>query len=375
MSLEENLRLLEVIASMLAETVHRIRENAAERLALREENERLRTELGERSDVKNLLGRSPAMIRVKQMILQVAPSQATVLVRGASGTGKEIVARAIHQHSPRAAGPFLAVSCAALPESLVESELFGHEKGAFTGAQARRRGRFELATGGTLFLDEIGDLSPAMQVRLLRVLQERQFERVGGDTTLTVDVRVIAATNRPLEALIDAGQFREDLFYRLNVFPIFLPPLRERGSDVLLLADAFIEKYGRLHGRDGVQISPRALDLLMAHHWPGNVRELENTIERAVLLATENVIHPFHLPPSLQAQSAPPAGESLDSRVAQIETQILREALADADGNAVAAARTLQTTPRILRYRLRQLGIDPRQFRRRTATTAARRTP
>ena len=227
-SLEENLRLIEVIASMLATTVQRMRAHEEERLALREENLRLRQELGDRFDVERLIGSCHSMQLVKQLIHKVAGSHATVLVRGESGTGKELVAHAIHSLSSRRDGPFVCVNCAALPESLIESELFGHERGAFTGAVEQRKGRFETAYGGTIFLDEIGDIAPAVQVRLLRVLQEREFERVGGTETIPANVRVIAATSRPLEEWIEDGRFREDLFYRLNVFPIFLPPLRER---------------------------------------------------------------------------------------------------------------------------------------------------
>ena len=366
-SLDQNLRLLEVIASMLATTVERIRATEAERQALQQENQRLREQLEDRFEISNLLGQCQQMQQVKRLITQVAPSLATVLIRGESGTGKELVAQAIHYRSPRRSKPFIRVNCAALPEHLIESELFGHEKGAFTGAVEKRKGRFELAHGGTIFLDEIGDMSPAVQIRLLRVLQEREFERVGGSTTVAVDVRIITATNRILETLMKEGTFREDLFYRLNVFPIFLPPLRERGSDILLLADYFLEKYASLHGNRVTRITERALELMMRHRWPGNVRELENVLERAVLLSSDGAIHSHHLPPSLQVEPAgtakmPFPTDGVQGRVAVFESEILREALQDCRGNTAEAARRLQITPRILRYRLRQLGIDPKSF-------------
>ena len=238
------------------------------------------------------------------MIGQVAQSDATVLIRGESGTGKELIAHAVHYGSRRSEGPFVRVNCAALPEGLIESELFGHEKGAFSGAVQQREGRFERASGGTIFLDEIGDLTTGIQLRLLRVLQEREFERVGSSKVLRTDVRVVAATNRNLERDLEEGRFRADLYYRLNVFPIHVPPLRDRRTDIILLADHFIEKYRRRHERSIVRLSTPAIDLLMAYHWPGNVRELENAIERAVLLADGTVIHARLLPPSLQMAKA-----------------------------------------------------------------------
>jgi Nif-specific regulatory protein len=295
----------------------------------------------------------------------VAGSNTTVLIRGESGTGKELVAQAIHLHSPRAKKPFIKVNCAALPETLVESELFGYERGAFTGAVQRKKGRFELANGGTLFLDEIGELSPATQVKLLRVLQEREFERVGGTEPVPVDVRVIAATNRDLEkALADAG-FREDLYYRLNVFPIFIPPLRSRKADVLPLADHFVEKYAREQGKNIRRISTPAIDLLSSYHWPGNVRELENTIERAVLLADEEVIHGYHLPPTLQTADATGTvvSTSLDGAVGAFERSLIEDALKTALGNRSRAARLLGTTQRVVSYKVKKYGIDPARLK------------
>ena len=257
------------------------------------------------------------------------------------------------------------MNCAALPEGVIESELFGHEKGAFTGAVAARKGRFELAQGGTLFLDEIGDLSPAMQIKLLRVLQEREFERVGGTTTIKADVRMIAATNRNLEELIETGQFRQDLYYRLNVFPIHIPPLRERRTDILLLADYFVERYSRQNHKNVRRISTPAIDMLMAYHWPGNVRELENCIERAVLLSEDEVIHGHHLPPSLQTAESSgtvPRG-TLAAALETVERELLMEALKSARGNMAGAAATLGITERIMGLRVRKYQITPKRFK------------
>ncbi len=301
------------------------------------------------------------------LIERVAPAEATVLLSGESGTGKELAALAIHERSPRSGGPFVAVNCAALPEALVESELFGHEKGAFTGAHSLRLGRFELAEGGTLFLDEVGELSLPLQAKLLRVLQERSFERVGGGRPVRADIRVIAATNRDLEAEVAAGRFREDLYWRLAVFPIRLPPLRERGGDVVLLADHFAERIGARTGRPIVRISTPALDLLTIYHWPGNVRELENAIERAALLSEDGVIHAYHLPPSLQSAEStgtvPASG--LDAALARLERELLVEALKIEGGNAAAAARRLGITERRMGLSMKRHGVDWRRFRTR----------
>jgi Nif-specific regulatory protein len=292
------------------------------------------------------------------------------LIRGASGTGKELVARAIHFNSPRRNNAFICVNCAALPENLIESELFGHEKGAFTGAMQQRQGRFELANAGTLFLDEIGDISTAVQVRLLRVLQERNFERVGGAKPINVNVRVITATSIDLEKAIAENRFREDLYYRLNVFPILLPRLRDRRSDIILLADHFVQKYNEAYGKNVKRISSAAINMMMAYHWPGNVRELENCIERAVLTSADSVIHAYSLPPSLQTDEQtktgliPTEGASLKDMVNAYEHELLVDALKKHRGSAAAAARFLQTTPRILNYRIKHLGIDRSRYRR-----------
>ncbi|MCB9664407.1 MAG: sigma 54-interacting transcriptional regulator [Alphaproteobacteria bacterium] len=313
----------------------------------------------------NLIGRSKGMKEVYALIEQVAPSSTTVLLRGESGTGKELVAHALHEGSPRARGPFVKVNCAALPAAIIESELFGHERGSFTGAIDRRRGRFELAHGGTIFLDEIGDLAPETQIKLLRVLQEREFERVGSAQPIGVDVRVIAATSRDLEIMMEDGGFRPDLYYRLNVFPVHLPPLRERRADILLLADHFVEQFSRSHGKSVRRIATAAIDLLMAYHWPGNVRELENCMERAVLLARGDTLMAHHLPPTLQApdhlSSVAPGG--LESTLAAVEKDLILDALKANRGNMAGAARQLQVTERVMGLRVKLYGIDPRRFR------------
>jgi Nif-specific regulatory protein len=364
-SLEEDVRLLRIIASMISRAVRLRQQAQEERQRLIEERARLREELKERFRPANIIGRSKAMQHVYDLIAQVAHSDTTVLLGGESGVGKELVAHAIHYNSRRADGPFVKVSCAALPESIIESELFGHEKGAFTGATQQRPGRFERADGGTLFLDEVGDLSPATQVRLLRVLQEREFERVGGTEPIRTDVRVIAATNRDLEAAIEKGDFRRDLYYRLNVFPIHIPPLRERRTDIMLLADHFVEKYSKRHGKNVRRISTPAIDMLTSYHWPGNVRELENCIERAVLLSEDDVIHGHHLPPTLQTAEASgtvPPGD-LEAVLDSVEREMILEALKSSRGNMAKAARSLGITERVMGLRVKKHGIDPRRFR------------
>ncbi len=299
-----------------------------------------------------------------EQMAQVAATNTTVLIRGESGTGKELVAHSIHYNSPRANKPFVKVSCAALPDSLIESELFGYERGAFTGAEQRKKGRFELAEGGTLFLDEIGDINLATQVKLLRVLQEREFERLGSTETVKVNVRMVAATNKDMERAIAAGTFREDLYYRLNVFTIFVPPLRERKADLLLLVDHFLEKFSREHRKSIKRISTPAIDMLMSYHWPGNVRELENTLERAVLMCDGQVVHGHHLPPSLQTAEASGTVTrvSLSDAVAGFEKDLIQDALKTTRGNRAKAARLLDTTERVLNYKVRKYVIDVRRF-------------
>ncbi len=362
---DRELKFFRVVASMTAQAikVHRLIENDRRRLL--EENIHLREELRERYDFSNIIGSSGPMKSVYEQVSQVARTNTTVLIRGESGTGKELIAHAIHYNSLRSAKPFIKVSCAALPETLIESELFGYEKGAFTGAQSRKKGRFELAEGGTLFLDEIGDLDPQTQVKLLRVLQEREFERLGGTETIKVNVRVIAATNKDLEKVIAAGSFREDLYYRLNVFTIFVPPLRERKPDILLLADHFLEKFSTEHSKNIKRISTPAIDMLMAYHWPGNVREVENTIERAVLVCEGQVIHGHHLPPTLQTAEASgtTVRMSLAESVASYEKDLIQDALKSARGNRAKAARLLSSTERIIGYKIAKYGVDCGRFR------------
>ncbi|HOX38992.1 MAG TPA: nif-specific transcriptional activator NifA [Candidatus Brocadiia bacterium] len=364
-SLAEDVRLLSIISSMIAQAV-RIRQSAQEeRDRLMQENIRLQEELKDRFRPANIIGRSNAMQEVYDLIGKVSKSDATVLIRGESGCGKELVAHAIHYNSLRSTKPFVKVSCAALPESILESELFGHEKGAFTGAHQQRKGRFELAHGGTIFLDEIGDLAPAIQIKLLRVLQEREFERVGGTQTIKVDVRIIAATNRKLEDLIMDETFRQDLYYRLNVFPIHIPPLRERRTDILLLADFFVEKYSMANNKSIKRISTPAIDMMMAYHWPGNVRELENCIERAVLLTSDDVIHGHHLPPTLQTAEATdtiPTGD-LKAQIDNLEREMIIEALKNSRGNRAKAAKALGMTERVMGLRAQKHGIDSRRYR------------
>jgi Nif-specific regulatory protein len=362
---DRSVKFVGIVASMIAQAlkVQRLVEEERERLVA--ENAHLRQELRERYDFSNIIGTSGPVRQMYEQVAQVAGTNATVLIRGESGTGKELIAHAIHYNSLRAKKPFIKISCAALPESLIESELFGYEKGAFTGAEARKKGRFELAEGGTLFLDEIGDINLATQVKLLRVLQEREFERVGGTDTVKVNVRLIAATNKDMEKAIATGAFREDLFYRLNVFTIFVPPLRERRADMLLLADYFLEKLSREHGKSIKRISTPAIDMLMSYHWPGNVRELENALERAVLVCDGQVIHAHHLPPSLQTAEA--SGTithvSLKEAVSGYEKDLIQDALKSTRGNRAKAARLLDTTERIFNYKVRQYAIDCQRFK------------
>jgi len=362
---ERTVKFLRVVASMISQAVkvHRLVESERQRLV--DENTHLRQELKERYDFSNIIGNSGPMKQVYEQVAQVAHTNTTVLIRGESGTGKELIAHAIHYNSLRAKKPFIKISCAALPETLIESELFGYEKGAFTGAQIRKKGRFEMAEGGTLFLDEIGDLNLSTQVKLLRVLQEREFERLGGTETVKANVRLIAATNKDLEKAIGEGTFREDLYYRLNVFAIFVPPLRERKPDVLLLADYFLEKYALEHGKNIKRISTPAIDMLMSYHWPGNVRELENTLERAVLVCDGNVVHGHHLPPTLQTAEASGTvmSASLAEAVQAYEKDLIQDALKTTRGNCAKAARMLSTTERIISYKVKKYIIDCTRFK------------
>ncbi|NOT44436.1 MAG: sigma 54-interacting transcriptional regulator [Acidobacteria bacterium] len=362
---ESSVKFFGIVSSMIAQALNVQRLVEEERRRLVDENTHLRQELRERYDFSNIIGTSGPTRLMYEQVAQVATSNTTVLIRGESGTGKELIAHAIHYNSLRAKKPFVKVSCAALPDTLIESELFGYEKGAFTGANARKKGRFELAEGGTLFLDEIGDVNLSTQVKLLRVLQEREFERLGGTDTVKINVRLIAATNKDMEKAIAEGAFREDLYYRLNVFTIFVPPLRERKADMLLLADHFLEKFSREHGKVIKRISTPAIDMLMSYHWPGNVRELENALERAVLVCDGAVIHGHHLPPSLQTADASGTVTrvSLRDAVAAYERDLILDALKTTRGNRAKAARLLDTTERILNYKVRGHSIDVGRFK------------
>jgi DNA-binding NtrC family response regulator len=328
---------------------------------LREENRSLREALGQRYQYKNIIAKSDKMQAVLAMVERVAPTNATVLLGGESGVGKDLVARAIHENSNRKSGPFVKINSTAIPENLLESELFGYEKGAFSGATGSKPGKFELADKGTLFLDEIGDVPAATQVKLLRVLQEREFERLGGTKTLKVDVRLVAATNRDLRAALEDGTFREDLYYRLNVVAIDIPPLREHKEDIPELVQFFLQKYGREAAHPVKSIAPTAVKMLVEFHWPGNVRELENVMQRAVTLARDETlgVDDIHLDrPHAANNSAPvlPPGVTLE----QWEQEIIRKALRQANGNKSQAARALGLSRNALRYRLSQMGVpDP----------------
>jgi len=362
---ERTVNFFGVVASMIAQAVQINCLIDADRRRLLEENVHLREELRERYDFSNLIGNSGPIRRVYEQVTQVASTNTTVMLRGESGTGKELIAHAIHYNSTRKNSPFIKVNCAALPETLIESELFGYERGAFTGAHSQKKGRFELAEGGTLFLDEIGDLNASTAVKLLRVLQEKEFDRLGGTRTIKADVRLIVATNKNLEKAIAGGTFREDLYYRLNVFAIFVPPLRERKSDVLLLADHFLEEYSNRHGKHIKRISTPAIDMLMSYHWPGNIRELENAVERAVLVCDGNVVHAHHLPPTLQTAEASGTvtNVSFKEAVEAYEKDLIQDTLKTTRGNRSKAASLLKTTDRVIGYKVRKLKIDCDRFR------------
>ena len=363
--LEADIHLLEIVGNLSAEAVSVSKTEGEERENLLKENQKLRAALGGGSNPGKLIGNCRSMQKIYELIHQVAPSNATVLIRGSSGTGKELVAKAIYQLSPRADRPFVALNCAALPENLVESELFGHEKGAFTGAVNRRVGRVEAANRGTLFLDEIGDLTLQTQVKLLRFIQERTFSRIGSNEELKSDVRLLAATSRNLEELMAQGKFREDLYYRLNIFPITLPDLCKRRCDIVLLAEHFIEKHNLRYGKNVQRLSTPAINMLMSYHWPGNVRELENCIERAVLTSTGECIHGYNLPPSLQTGSGqgsellPEDNASFEVLVNSFERELIVEALKKNNGNMSAAGRGLNLSPRVMHYKINKLNINP----------------
>ena len=365
---KEDLSLSEALANQLAIAIENARLIEALQVAeqrLREENLYLREETGQVARFETLVGESPSMERVYALVERVLNTTSTVLITGESGTGKELIARVIHHKGPRAQGAFIAVNCSAIPETLLEAELFGYEKGAFTGAAKRKPGRFELAAGGTLFLDEIADMSPALQAKLLRVLQEKQFERLGGTETIVADARIITATNRELEALVKAGEFREDLFYRLNVYPIPIPPLRERQEDILPLALHFLQKSSRELRKDVVKLSTEARELFIKYHWPGNVRELENVVERAVILCRGPVLTAHELPIALREErrgqplsgevfKLPPGGVAL----AELEKAVILQALERANYNKSRASKLLGLSRAQLRTRMKNHGLE-----------------
>ena len=361
---DANVRLLNVVATMVAQAVKLNKLVKSNRRQLSEENARLRRELKNHFNIHNMVGTSNAMKEVYRLIEQVSNSNATVLLRGESGTGKDLVAHAIHYNSLRADKPFVKINCTALPDTLLESELFGHEKGAFTGATERKMGRFERAHGGTLFLDEIGDFTLNLQVKLLRVIQFKEFERVGGLETIKTNVRIVVATHKNLEEQIKEGLFREDLYYRINVFPIYMPPLRDRKDDIMLLADYFLERIAAENNKDISRISTPAIEMLTRYHWPGNIRELENCIERAVLLCNDDVIRSEHLPPSLQMikKDESVARRSLNEIIENKERELIVDALKKFDGQQRKTAIDLGISERILGYKIKKYNINPKHI-------------
>jgi two-component system response regulator HydG len=338
---------------------------ALEHYRLQEENVFLKERLADRFDFSRIIGKSRRMKDLFENLSLIAPSDATILIYGESGTGKELIANAIHQNSPRAQRPFIKVSCAALPETLLESELFGHERGAFTGAVARKAGRFQLADGGTLFLDEVNVMSPTTQVKLLRVLQEREFEPLGSTKTIHVDIRLITATNKELEVEVKEGRFREDLFYRLNVVPIHLPPLRERKEDIPLLAEHFSRLYQEKNKKSIKGFLPKTIDTLMRYDWPGNIRELENVIERAILFCRSEFISPKDLPPPLQEEEVReqpiisiPSGMTLE----ELEKEAILQTLEETGGNRTQTAQILGISRKTLQNKLKEYGLEEKEF-------------
>ena len=334
-------------------------EKALERRRLAVENRRLREDLQTRKHYDRMIGNSEPMHQVYELVEQVAGSDITILIEGESGTGKELVARAIHQKSAVAAGPFVTLNCGALPDNLFESELFGYERGAFTGAMSTKAGRFELADGGTLFLDEIGELSLKAQVDFLRVLETKEFRRLGGTRVTKVNTRVLAATNRNLEEAVKAGAFRDDLYYRLHVIPIRLPPLRHRSEDIPLLVESFLEEFSRAHQKNPMEVSPSTMRLLKLYSWPGNIRELRNVIERLVVTVREKVIQPVHLPLEVQAsrEEARTMVVTLGTALEEIERDVIRRTLAEVTNHREKAAALLGISPRTLQYKIKQYGI------------------
>ncbi|EOR94271.1 Nitrogenase (molybdenum-iron)-specific transcriptional regulator NifA [Arcticibacter svalbardensis MN12-7] len=364
-SVVQDVETLSIVGSLIAQAVKVRQDQLEELVRLKSENQKLSIELKGFKRPANIIGSSRRMQEVYQLVSTVAPTNATVLIRGESGVGKELIAEAIHYASNRANMPFIKVNCSALPENLIESELFGHEKGSFTGAASQRKGRFELADHGTIFLDEIGDLPTIIQVKLLRVIQQREFDRVGGTKTIKTDVRIIAATNRNLEELIKQNLFREDLYYRINVFPMHIPSLRERKTDITTLADHFIEKFNNMNNASVKRISSDAIDLLMIYSWPGNIRELENCIERACILSVSGVINSENLPPTLQTAESShterkgPLLNVLDG----VEKQMIIDTLTSTRGNIVKAAEIMGITERIIGLRIKKYSISTRIYK------------
>ncbi|MCP3891127.1 MAG: GAF domain-containing protein [Desulfobulbaceae bacterium] len=360
-----DLQYLTVLSSIIAQTVVRIQKVNRETEQLYTENLKLKRELSEKNKINDIIGNSSKMQDVYEMIHRVVNSNATVLLRGESGTGKTLVAKALHYNGKRKGKPFIVVNCSALPETLLESELFGHEKGSFTGATERKLGRFELAEGGTLFLDEIGEISNSVQVKLLNVVQERTFQRLGSTKQLTCDVRLVTATNRDLEKAVTEKCFREDLYYRLNVFPVYMPPLRERRTDILLIAEFFLGKYAKENKKKIRRISTSAIDMLIQYHWPGNVRELQNCIERAVIICDDDSIKGIHLPPTLQLPDSTLKDNpySLSVAVENFEKELIIEGLKRNNGNQTKTAKDLDTSLRIINYKIHQYNISPKNYK------------
>ena len=363
--LDEDLRLLTIIASLIAQAT-RVRLNIkAECDGILAENKRLKAALEKGLTTPAMVGVSGSLKEVYSLIAQVAPTNLSVLIFGESGTGKELAAETIHLSSPRSSQPFIRVNCAALPENLVESELFGHEKGSFTGAVGQHKGRFEMADGGTLFLDEVGELPLSVQAKLLRVLQEKKFERVGGGASIHVDVRLVAATNRDLEKMSAAGRFREDLFYRLNVFSLTMPPLRERTQDLPELASHFLEHWSREVGKRMIGFTPAAESAMRAWAWPGNIRELSNTLARAAILSDDGLVHAHHLPGGQDASStAAEKHSTLPEALDKLECRLINEAMMNCQGNMSRAAQALGISERIMGLRLKKFGLDFKSFRK-----------
>ncbi len=363
--LKKGERILSVVATMIVPHIVNLDDSRLEQSRLNQENLRLKTELETKFQVSNIIGNSNKMREVMQMVSQVSRSNATVLVRGESGTGKELVANSIHYNSHRNKNPFVKLNCAAIPSNLIESELFGHTKGAFTGASSSKKGKFQMADKGTLFLDEIGNMDLSVQVKLLRFLQEKEFEQVGGLKKIKTDIRIIAATNSNLEEMVQKELFRSDLYFRLNVFPIYIPSLRMRKTDIILLADHFLEKYSKEHKKIIKRFSTPAIDMMMTYHWPGNVRELENCIERAVILCNDEAVHSFHLPPSLQTENKLKTTETqlFDQSIAEFEKKILIDSLKNTKGNIKNSARQVGITVRKFSYKADKYNIKYKDYR------------